>query len=52
MKSQMKSADRSGARVALIIGEDEAAADEVTIRDLTTHEQRRVPRGSVVEELR
>ena len=34
MKSQMKSADRSGARLALIVGEDEAAAGVVTVRDL------------------
>jgi histidyl-tRNA synthetase len=51
MKSQMKQADRSGAAVALIVGEDEAAAGEVTIRDLSTSEQRRVPLKSVVEEL-
>lgn len=34
MKSQMKSADRSGATFVLIIGDDEVAADTVTIRDL------------------
>jgi histidyl-tRNA synthetase len=34
MKSQMKSADRSGAAFVLIIGEDEVAAGTVTIRDL------------------
>jgi histidyl-tRNA synthetase len=34
MKSQMKSADRSGAAFVLIIGDDEVAADTVTIRDL------------------
>jgi histidyl-tRNA synthetase len=51
MKSQMKQADRSGARRALLVGEDEVAAGEVTIRDLTTHDQRRVARGALVEEL-
>lgn len=51
MKSQMKQADKSGARLVLIVGEDEAAADEVTVRDLSTHEQRRVPRDRVVEEI-
>jgi histidyl-tRNA synthetase len=51
MKSQMKQADKSGARTVVIVGEDEAAADEVTVRDLTTHEQRRIPRSRVVEEL-
>ncbi len=40
-KSQMKKADRSGAKVALIIGEDEAAAEKVTIKYLreTTEQQ-------------
>jgi histidyl-tRNA synthetase len=34
MKAQMKAADRSGARWAAIVGEDEAAAGAVTLRDL------------------
>lgn len=34
MKSQMKSADRSGAVFVCIIGDDEAAAGTVTLRDL------------------
>lgn len=33
-KSQMKKADRSGARYALIIGEDEAQAGEVTLKPM------------------
>ena len=33
-KSQMKKADKSGARVALIWGEDEAAAQSVTVKPL------------------
>lgn len=36
MKSQMKSADRSGAALVCIIGDDERAADAVTVRDLRT----------------
>ena len=55
MRSQMKSADRAGARLALIIGEDEAAADEVTVRpmgDTADHgEQRRVARVAVVADV-
>ena len=45
MKSQMKSADGSGARLAVIIGDDELAASTVTVRDLA--DQRAVvgPRG-------
>ena len=34
MKSQMKSADRSGATLVCIIGDDERAAGSITIRDL------------------
>lgn len=34
MKSQMKLADKSGARLALLLGPQELAAHEVTIRDL------------------
>jgi len=33
-KSQMKKADRSGARFALIIGEDEAVANELTLKPM------------------
>jgi histidyl-tRNA synthetase len=42
MKGQMKDADRSGARWAAIIGEDELAAGEVTLKDLTAGEQARI----------
>ncbi len=34
MKSQMKVADRSGAALALLVGPQEVAADEITIREL------------------
>ncbi|MGE0796165.1 MAG: histidine--tRNA ligase, partial [Acidimicrobiia bacterium] len=52
MKSQMKQADRSGARVALIVGEDERAAGQVTLRPLAGGEQERVDRGDVIERVR
>jgi len=43
-KSQMKKADRSGARVALVWGEQEAAAGDVLIKPLRTDaEQQRIP---------
>ncbi len=52
MKSQMKSAGRSGARLAVIVGEDELAADEVTLRPLQDQgDQRRVARSDLVGEL-
>ena len=45
MKSQMKKADRSGARVAMIIGDDEFENGTVTIKPLRDKsEQRTVPR--------
>lgn len=52
MKSQMKSADRSGAAVVCIIGEDEAAAGTVVIRDLRgSTGQEVVDRGAVIDVL-
>jgi histidyl-tRNA synthetase len=47
-KSQMKKADASGALFAVIIGEDELLADEVTFKFLRQEaEQVRVKRGGV-----
>ena len=52
MKSQMKAADRSGALFAVIVGADEVAAGEVTVRPLRTEgEQRRVGRNDLVPSL-
>jgi histidyl-tRNA synthetase len=45
LKNQLKRADRSGARLAVIIGEDELAAGEVTFKPLRDGvEQRRIGR--------
>ena len=54
MKSQMKSADRSGAAVALIVGEDEAATGSVSVRDLRAESssQERVDRTAIVDHLK
>lgn len=57
MKSQMKAADRSGARFAVIVGSDELANDTVTLRPLagTAGEDRTqlvVPRADLIETLR
>jgi len=54
MKAQMKSADRSGAAHAVIVGSDEADAGEVTLRSLraVANDQRRVPRARLVGELK
>ncbi len=52
MKSQMKAADRSGARFAVLLGPQELAAGEVTIRDLRSEDfaqsQQTAPRNDVV----
>jgi histidyl-tRNA synthetase len=53
MKSQIKSADRSGALVALVVGRQELEAGTVGFRPLRSDaEQRAVPRDEVVAELR
>ena len=51
MGSQLKQASGSGARVAVIVGDDELAAGTVTLRDLRASEQRSVDRPKVFEEL-
>jgi histidyl-tRNA synthetase len=49
MKAQMKDASRSGARYAVIIGDEELAAGEATIKDLETSEQERCNLNDVAE---
>ena len=51
MKAQMKVADRSGANFAVIVGEDELAAGEVTLRDMGDSSQRRVAQELLIDEL-
>ena len=55
MKAQIKVADKSGARVALLVGPHEHAAGEVTMRDLRNADleqrQHTVARSGVVEAL-
>jgi histidyl-tRNA synthetase len=46
----MKRADRAGARLTLIVGGDELARGEVTVRDMRTGTQRAVPRDGAVRE--
>jgi histidyl-tRNA synthetase len=41
-KSQMKKADSSGARVAVVIGDDEAQANEISVKPMQGGEQERV----------
>jgi histidyl-tRNA synthetase len=51
-KSQMKRADRAGARYVVIVGGDELARGEVTLKDMTTGEQRAVARELLLELLK
>ena len=57
MKAQMKAANRSGAVIAVIVGEDEAAAGTVSVRmlratgDSGESQQFLVERSQVVEQI-
>ncbi|MCH9719951.1 MAG: histidine--tRNA ligase [Actinomycetia bacterium] len=48
LKGAMKAADRSGASWAMIMGDDEAAAGTVQLKNLSTGEQTEVPATEVV----
>jgi histidyl-tRNA synthetase len=52
LKAQLKAADRSGARLALIVGPDEMTAGTVTVRDLRRGDQETVDRSTVVDHVR
>ena len=52
MKAQMKAAAKAGARFAAIVGEDEAAAGTVTVRDLDAGEQTSIASDQLVDHLR
>jgi histidyl-tRNA synthetase len=52
LKSQMKAAGRSGARVAVIVGAQELADGTATVRDLARASQDVVPRDQVVHRVR
>jgi histidyl-tRNA synthetase len=43
LTAHFKTADRNGARYALILGDDELAAGQLVLRDLLTREDRRIP---------
>ena len=49
LKSQLKKADRSGARLALVLGEQEAADGTVLLKDLVAGDQETVSQGEVAE---
>jgi histidyl-tRNA synthetase len=49
LKAQFKQADRLGARFVAVVGPDELANGEVTIRDMTTKEQSAIPLAGLAE---
>ena len=51
MKAQFRAADRSGARLALVVGDQEAASSTVTLRDLRGGEQETVDRADLLDHL-
>ena len=50
-KSQMKRANRSGARQVLLLGEDELANNQVTVKEMETGQQQTVARDQVTATL-
>jgi histidyl-tRNA synthetase len=46
---KVRNADRLGARALVLIGEDEAASQTASVRDLATREQQRVPLASLAD---
>jgi histidyl-tRNA synthetase len=48
VRAQMKRADRLAARVTMIVGGDELARGEVTLRDMRAGEQSAVPRAEAI----
>lgn len=52
MKSQMKAADRSGARVAIIVGDDERTANTAIIRTMDDGTQQSAQRDNLVASVR
>lgn len=51
MKGAMKAADRSGARIALVLGETEVESGTVMVKELATGSQRAVALDAVVADL-
>jgi histidyl-tRNA synthetase len=52
IKAQMKKADKLGARFVLILGDDELAANSITIKNMQSGEQEKVPLNKAEERLK
>ena len=51
LRAQLRQANRSGVKYVVILGDQELAQDQATVRDMTGGEQWSVPLGQVVEDL-
>jgi histidyl-tRNA synthetase len=51
LKAQMRAADRLGAKYAAIIGGDELKNRSVTLRNMSTKEQKTVPERDFISEM-
>ncbi|HHW61702.1 MAG TPA: histidine--tRNA ligase [Syntrophomonadaceae bacterium] len=52
MKAQMKQANKRGARLVVIVGEDELAAGQFTIRDMVHKTQLTVPKEALLDRVK
>src|SRR5579872_1706668 len=52
MKAQMREADKSGTRFVLLLGSDELAAGEITLKRMDTGEQERIPQENLAQRLK
>ncbi len=52
LKAQMRQASRAAVTYTLILGDEELASDSVTVRDMNTGTQERVPRRELVQRLK
>jgi histidyl-tRNA synthetase len=51
LKGQLRQANRDRYRFSVILGSDELARGEATLKDMVSGEQRAVPLGEVVDRL-
>lgn len=51
LKAQMRAADRTGARLAALIGEDEIKNHSITVRNMRTKEQFNIPEHGFISEI-
>ncbi|MBV9099781.1 MAG: histidine--tRNA ligase [Candidatus Dormibacteraeota bacterium] len=49
---KLRQSDKLGARLAVIVGEEEERAEEATVRDLAAHTQQRVPTSQLADAVR